>query len=217
MAHDVRNPHIFVDGPGNTASGDQVMDNFDALWTARDLLAPPGRITGGGRSIISATGTRTNTVYGALSNGPDQVAGIVLPTDGILEILFRAYWLSSVASVGRAAVFLGANQVKHPQGNVAAGQLDEAGTSGTINQWLSTDGHGLLSTDGGTFGTEGTDAVTTGLVIGQVNTAGTVFGGGPMVVEAAAGTYTVSVQFKSSSGSVTVGGRKLWVVARDFS
>jgi len=36
MAHDSRNPHTFVDGPGNVASGDQVMDNFDAVWGGLD-------------------------------------------------------------------------------------------------------------------------------------------------------------------------------------
>lgn len=44
MAHDVRSPHIFVDGPGHTASGDQVMDNFDALWAVIDTLVSPGTI-----------------------------------------------------------------------------------------------------------------------------------------------------------------------------
>jgi hypothetical protein len=36
MAHDSRNPHTFVDGAGNVASGDQVMDNFDAVWGGLD-------------------------------------------------------------------------------------------------------------------------------------------------------------------------------------
>jgi microcystin-dependent protein len=44
MAHDVRSPHIFVDGPGHTASGDEVMDNFDAIWAAIDTLVAPGTI-----------------------------------------------------------------------------------------------------------------------------------------------------------------------------
>lgn len=46
MAHDVRNPHIFVDGPGNTASGDQVMDNFDANWAESDRHANAWKNTG---------------------------------------------------------------------------------------------------------------------------------------------------------------------------
>jgi hypothetical protein len=204
--NDIQGPLVdlrtFVNG---SVDGDNL-----STTVGQQLGLSSSSITRRGKSLISATGTRTNIVYGALSNGPDQVS-VVLPTDGILAIAFRAYWLSSVANAGRAAIFLGANQLKHPQGDVAAGQLDEATTVGTnFYQWLTADGHGLIGTDGVTFGAEGTDAVTTGLVIGMVNAAGTLFGGGPLLVEAAAGTYTVSVQFKSSSGSVTVGGRKLW-------
>jgi hypothetical protein len=56
--------------------------------------------------------------------------------------------------------------------------------------------------------------VTTGQLVGRV---GASFpGGGQIVVFAAAGTYVVSVQFNSSSGSVTVAGRKLWVWTEAF-
>ena len=36
MPHDPRSPFIFVDGVGHTASGDQVMSNFDAVWGGLD-------------------------------------------------------------------------------------------------------------------------------------------------------------------------------------
>jgi hypothetical protein len=55
-------------------------------------------------------------------------------------------------------------------------------------------------------GTGNTTEVTTGQVVGVVGSWG-----GFAVVFAAAGTYDVSVQFKSSVGSVTVKNRHLWV------
>jgi hypothetical protein len=36
MPHDPRSPFIFVDGVGHTASGDQVMSNFDSVWAGLD-------------------------------------------------------------------------------------------------------------------------------------------------------------------------------------
>jgi hypothetical protein len=61
---------------------------------------------------------------------------------------------------------------------------------------------------------EGQDATTTGLVIGAKGSNYQT--GGSVRVEAAAGTYTVSVQFSATSGSVTVRSRKLWVEAKGF-
>jgi hypothetical protein len=210
MAHDVRNPHIFVDGPGNTASGDQVMDNFDALWVARDVLAAPGRIVGGGVSSIDASGSRTNVAYGALSNGPDQVTGLVLPTDGQLEIWVRALFQSSVAAAGKAALFIGANQLKIEASNATAPAVQEVQTGSLVNTdgLLHTYGQGLGSNNN-TGGNQ--TLVTTGQVIGGSA------GGGPVIVEAAAGTYTVSLQFLATSGSVTAQKRRLWVAVRQFT
>jgi hypothetical protein len=87
MAHDVRSPHIFQDGPGNNASGEQVMDNYDALWTKIDTYEPtfanykplggmarggyfaPGHTAGtyilqaNTNAILSTTGLWTETLY----------------------------------------------------------------------------------------------------------------------------------------------------------
>jgi hypothetical protein len=62
---------------------------------------------------------------------------------------------------------------------------------------------------------------TTGQVVGAGNgsvsyqnevraTTSNLMMGGPCYIFAAAGTYVVSIQFKSTSGTVTVKGRKLW-------
>jgi hypothetical protein len=53
-----------------------------------------------------------------------------------------------------------------------------------------------------------TGDVTTGQIVGTVSAAGL---GGPCYFFAAAGTYTISIQVKASSASVTIKNRKLWV------
>src|SRR5438067_12288107 len=62
-----------------------------------------------GTSVISASGTRAGGTFGALSNGPDQVANVVLPTNGEIHVSFRATWQESVAVDAQAAIFIGSN------------------------------------------------------------------------------------------------------------
>lgn len=83
MPHDVRSPHIFVDGPGNTASGDQVMDNFDAVWAAVDAAklavlgayspifqAAAGCIATGAATHVPFANGGTATIGGAAAVAP---------------------------------------------------------------------------------------------------------------------------------------------------
>lgn len=176
---------------------------------------------GRGPSIIPTTGTRTNTAYGQLSDGPDQVSGIVLPTNGLIAVAYQATWQESVDNAARAAIFIGANQLKIGATNVAAPVVQDAANDMTINtDAVLATGPGGLQGFGAAFAAAayGGD-VTTGQVIGnamyQANQTGGGPGGspmgGPVYIFAAAGTYTVSVQFKASSGTVTAKNRKLWV------
>lgn len=164
-----------------------------------------------GKSIITATESRTNVAYGTMTT-PDQVTGIVLPTDGVLQIMFMATWQNSVASNGKAAIFIGANQLKLDSATTAPVVNEVTGNSNiTTDTILSThiDGlHAVNSLNGYT------GDVTTGQVFGSGN-GGSPFGG-PVYVFAAAGTYTISVQFKSAAGSVTVKNRHLYVKAEAY-
>lgn len=160
-----------------------------------------------GKSIIATSESRTNVAYGTLTT-PDQVTSVVLPTDGLLLIGYQARWQNSVSGNGRAAIFIGANQLKVAQASGAPLVQEAQGPSGTgADTPLSSTGQGLIGL-GGAGGS--TADVTTGQLV-SMSTAG-----GFCVVFAAAGTYTVSVQFKSASGSVTVADRKLWVWAVGF-
>lgn len=166
-----------------------------------------------GKFIQATAGTRSNTAYGALSNGPDQVASVILPADGFIVVYYQAVWQSSVASAGKAALFLGANQVQLADTSSSSPILQEATSSSTIARDLP-----LVATQVGIrssvdLGTAYTGDVTTGQIIGG---SGTDVPNGPLYIFAAAGTYTVSIQFKATSGSVTVKNRILRVRTESY-
>ena len=56
----------------------------------------------------------------------------------------------------------------------------------------------------------GNSPVTTGQLIGAQALSSIGTAGGPMYIFAAAGTYKISVQYKSTSGNVKVKERQLW-------
>lgn len=179
---------------------------------------------------ISASESRTNVAYGTLTT-PDQVSGIVMPSNGLMAIWYQALWQESVAGAGRAAIFVGANQLQIQQDLSGTGPGTQAALTsagGTaVNHPLFTSTIGLVSS--ANSASTGADA-TTGQIVGGAGGVrlGTEIGGtqttnisiavgGPCWVFAAAGTYTISVQYKSSSGSVTASNRKLWVEAVSFA
>lgn len=166
-----------------------------------------------GTSNIGASETRTNTAFGLMPT-PDQVTGIVLPTNGLIAVWYQATWQSSVGAAGQAAIFIGTNQLSVVNGSASGSPVTQnasMGASAATNASLSTFWGGLTSAQpaGGYTGD-----VTTGQAVGAEST-GAIYGG-PCYVFAAAGTYAVSVQFKASSGSVTASSRKLWVMALSF-
>jgi len=194
-----------------------------------------------GSSIIAATESRTNTAYGTLTT-PDQVAGLVLPTNGIIEVLYQATWQESVTGAARAAIFIGANQMQIATdaiaGSNAATVQEQAKTAaGTANfdMPLASSPIGLVGVTTSGKSTGHSD-VTTGQAIGLLGFGGNVRAeivdpgnssnvtaisvamgfGGPVQLFLNAGTYTISVQFKSSSGSVTAKNRRLYCRVKPY-
>jgi hypothetical protein len=210
---------------GGTASMNDIQGPFTDLRTwangsidgdnltgtaGQQLGLSSSSVTRRGKVNIPATESRTNTAYGTMTT-PDQVSGIVLPTDGLIAIMYHATWQNSVASAGKAAIFIGANQLQFASQGVAAPAVQEiVGSATTAQDFLVTNSGYGLNTGGGA--TAYTGDVTTGQIVGM-NGAVQQTGAqaGPCWVFAAAGTYTISVQFKASSGSVTVKNRRLWV------
>lgn len=181
-----------------TDTGVYSWDNGSA-WLTMDI--GPSR----GAANIATSQSTSSTTFTTLAT-PDQVTGIVLPTNGLIAVSYQATWQESVSGAASAALFLGSNQIQIASN--AGGPIGQAaGHGGTAaqNAPLFTTGAGLAS-----FAVPGgyTGDVTTGQLVG--GSASSASGGGAQI-SAAAGTYTVSVQFKASSGSVTVSNRKLWV------
>lgn len=167
-----------------------------------DVLGSQGTLTiGGTQTVVSNTYTTMPT--------PDQIPGIVLPANGLVQVWYQATWQESVNGAANAALFLGGNQVAVAT-NTGAPVSQQASISGG-NAGKNAP---LTSYWGGLTGfvdaaTQYSGDVTTGQVVGA--SGGGVDRGGSCFIFAAAGTYTISVQFKASSGTVTASNRKLWV------
>lgn len=170
----------------------------------REDLAPESKpVTWYAPKIIATEETRENVAYGTLTT-KDEIASVILPENGLIVIGYQANVKSSVASAGRLAIFIGANQIKVVGTTVPV--VQEGGTGGGGFTQASTSANGL------TVAGEGTSFVTTG----QVLASSLAQGGGFCYVYAAAGTYNISVQYKASSGNVTAKERKLWVYTLGF-
>lgn len=206
---------------GNIKAGSITADQLTTQLRAAAGVSDASTVRRG-KSVIPTEESRSNTAYGLLTT-PDRVSGVVMPTDGLILVAYQALWKESVSGTARAAVFLGSNQVKVRRG--AAVNNTEAFTSSaaTANVYraLASAPHGLTSD---TSNTGAAAEVTTGMLVGFYGQDGADASGqggavsaqgyanGPfMALWAAAGTYDVSVQFKASSGSVTVKDRRLWV------
>jgi hypothetical protein len=148
--------------------------------------------------IIGTEEGRTSTAFGTLSTA-DEITDVVVPENGLIVVGYQARFKSSVAGAGRAALFIGPNQIKI--GTFGAPVVQETSTSTSAGfQNLATYSGGLASND------EATAVVTTGMILGV---GGSLTG--MTYAFAAADTYSVSVRFKATSGSVTAKERKLWV------
>lgn len=175
-----------------------------------------GASTRRGKSIIATEEARTNTAFGMLAT-PDRVQNIVLPTDGLIFVAYQALWKESVNDTATAAIFLDAVQLRSAVIAQAAPVVTDSearpDTSANVYTALSSGPLGLVGSAGAT-GTGTGSHVTTGQAVGYSNSVG--FQGGVCAIFAAADTYDVSVQFKSTSGTVTVKERKLWVWSMGF-
>lgn len=155
-------------------------------------------------SVIATEESRTNVAYGKLTT-PDEITGVVLPTNGLLLIGFSATVKASAKEqAGRIAIFLGANQLKYAKEGGEAPAVVETTTSSVENVFIhvssTSTGQGLARSNA-----KYTGDVTTGQVLGATETKG-----GLMAVYAAAGTYAISAQYLAESGSITAKERKLW-------
>lgn len=168
-----------------------------------------------GKSVITGVGTRNNALPGALSNGPDQVTNIVLPTDGLIFVGFQALWQIAAATSASAQLFInnGGGDVPIKVGQnggapSASTAIISAAPYATDVPLFSNPAAGNLAT---VVSSSASTEVTTGQAIGgNFNSAGII------PVFAAAGTYTISAQFWTNGTTVSVKNRRLWVWTMGF-
>lgn len=183
-------------------------------------------------TIIAGENTRTENTYATLSVA-DEITGLVVPKGGLVIVDYSAIVECEKAQKARAAIFLGNNQLKISTDGAVSGGTQAAvfgGGGSNVGERLTTFPGGLICNAGnaGTY-TPHSDP-TTGLagavflnegvanieVEGAVTTilnAGTLDGvlGGLLVVRALAeNTYTLSVRFKTSEGTLKAKERRLW-------
>jgi hypothetical protein len=212
------------------ADRDEILHNLSGATNAKATL-------------IETEQSRQSASYGTLTT-PDKVEGIVLPTKGLIVVSFDARWKSSSAAAGRAAIFLtkeggSANQYKAKVDRASTGAVTMAACTGAtaaiFEQLFSAGSVGLAGITGWTGAAEGSleADVTTGQGLfgvrkgeketPKIEVGGTAVSaipysvtGGPTYVLAEAGTYTVDIRFKATSGSVTAINRRLYVWTREF-
>lgn len=202
-------------------------------------VAPRAGGTGNnaGSSIIPTSQSVTSTGL-ALLGTPDEVSGLVLPSDGLIEVLYQATWQESVAGAAQASICLNGIPIDISAtgagaGNALGPMVQSAFTGATsiagTNYSLSSFAGGLMSVgDNNSNANQYVGDSATGQVIGgdaystyaDVNYltggnrahsfANVPAVGGPCYIFAPAGQYNVTVEFKSSSGSVTVSNRRLY-------
>jgi hypothetical protein len=188
----------------------QIDDRRTTLW----------RGGAGGVCSIATSEARTNTAYGTHTT-PDVVKNIVVPANALVLVSYQALWASSIVDAGRAALFIGSNQLKVQQsGSPPAPTVQEASNSarGAAGDFvpLGSSQSGLKS-GWVAGGISSSSDVTTGMVLGPgAGATGESFGGPIWVTKLAAGTYDFSIKTKSASGSVTLKERVLTVAVIGF-
>jgi hypothetical protein len=171
----------------------------DEAVTASKLAKGVGAIKWYTPKVIATEESRESASFGTLTTA-DEIKEVVVGENGLIEIDYMALVKSSVAGAGRIAFFIGSNQLKRPfEGAPADSETSTVGTS------FQTIVSGSVSPRTLEFASS---YVTTGMALGGTLT---VPGGPCKVFGLPAGTYTVSVRYKATSGSVTAKERKLWV------
>lgn len=198
------------DTTSNAVEGSLYWDDGSA-WRG-----PINQAYSSGVTEIATEETTTSSTYTTLTT-PDQVSNIVVPTDGLLYIGYRALvkQSSSAPPNGRVAIFIDSTQLQIRQANSASLTNQEAIISTTHYAPLTSTFYGL-DISAAADSTDTHAASTSANILAAYN--GSNYVGGIAVVEVPAGTYDISVRFNMPGGSPTLYAkdRKLWVLAEPF-
>lgn len=180
-------------------------DNLSTLTGQSTGVSATGLIRRG-KCIIATEESRTNVAYGLLTT-PDQVDNIVVATDGLLFVKYSALVKSSNINQGQTSIFLSGTQAVGVSGTGAPVASNGPVFGGTA------DDYDVLYTSVANSPASILE-LTTG--VGQASRGTPIRLGSAICFEVAAGTYTVTVQWKAAAGSITAKERKLWVWSIGF-
>lgn len=201
------------DPPAGASQIAALADDLDLKWPVRSK----------GKSIISAQQGEDHTGAGAFTylGTPDRVQNIVLPTDGLIFVLFQAefrFGRDGITGTPQSSVglYLGSN---------LPGQADNVANAASSVVWRGTSNVAIGSAlwSALSIGNRGVNvqAPSSGNYSHNANgqaVGDKTNGGGPLALFAPAGTYEVGVKFDASAtnASLQAKNRKLWVWTMEF-
>lgn len=165
-------------------------------------------------SLSSGEDYRQSTSFGLINPGQDIVENVTLPSGGLIIVLYSCHMRNEPATpagvTATAAIFLNDQQLRVPDqtsGELVLQQTTKGG-SGSPGYFahLTSYWNGLIAGANSSIGT-GPQDVGTGQAMGRLEGEGVIGAGGPCYIYADPGTYSVSVQYKSSNASWGAGGR----------
>lgn len=192
------------------------------------------RLIGSAKKKIIPEGQSVSNTSFTLMSTPDEIPAIFVPKDGILIVHYSAFWFSSVENAGRAAIFITSNQLKSYQPGSGQWKTQAACYTGgeEHRRLLTTSAPGLVSpSESKIIAAE--EMPTSGVALsGGVGSAGVGWReeiggvvvehatdfpqGGLLIIEGLnEGEYSISVKFKSASGSVVANNRRLRAWTRE--
>lgn len=202
----------------NSVDATQVSNSFSQVLGVNN-----GSKAGRGKSIISATES-TSSATAALLTTPDQVT-VDLPTDGLIHVAYVCRWKESALNSAIAGIFL--NGPTYPLSAITAtspyytagyatGLFAAPNAHGLADVWraMGTHGAGLVSVNSDDV--DASSDVVFGQAVGVHPAVAGKGSGGVVSLFMGAGPVTVSVRFWTSSGTVSVKERKLWVWTTGF-
>lgn len=179
------------------AAGAALANLADESVPGSKLEASARPVTWYAPKVIATEQSRTLSSFGKLSTA-DEISGIEVPSGGLLAIRYSALVSVGSSFPGAVALFINAQQLK--AGSGLASQELEISSNG-FSAILTAGSGGLISQG------EVSSLPTTG------------YGMGVTEVVVPAGTYAVSVQYKTHSGTsqtITAKNRTLWVSVAGF-
>lgn len=202
------------DGPSHLTQLAEGTESTDGL---NDHLARAGAEAR--RSIVTAEQSITSATFQVLGIA-DRIEDMDIDADDLLVVVFMGEFKSSGAGNGRAAIFVGGEQLMIGGSNQAAATRAEE----TSFTYVASHPLGLAGSESTATGTSslptpvGISAKDTRQFVGATEVASTIEQlGGACVIRPDTGIHDVEIRWSATSGSITARNRRLYAWTRKFA